>query len=720
MQTVTVKEIAAITGKAPRSIRRCAESGAWPFETVKGKGGVRKEFIIEKLPDDIRLLISATKTDPDFLPIPASTKAPALYTPSSKRPLSQAKIDKGMLKADLLRLYTQAIKRAGHGNKAKARKDFMRAYNSGVAYPDIFKAVGKKSWQTLEEWKRNVKQTGGTICLSDKRGLHRKGETLLTDEQQEILLACVFHPNILLISEAIETAKAIMAQRGIPNGFHQTTYRRWLETWRSTNDHIWAFHRGGEARWEAEHAIQAERDPNLIRVGDVLVGDGHVLNFEIKNPANGKPKRMVLLLWYDMRSNFPLGWEIMPTENTACINIALRRAIMRLGRIPKVVYLDNGRAFRARFFQNTDFEQCGFAGIYQQLGITPVFAWPYHGKSKTVERFFKTFAALERLCPTYSGTSIETKPPRMHRGEKVHRKVWDKVFGGYELTMEQAHLAIATWFDHYVQRPQRGKWLNGRAPMDLFMEQRVVDESLDPRELHLLMMATEIKRVRNSEIRLPGGKKYWHGKLQGIRHPLIVKWDHQDPRSIYVFNPDGTFLCDAVEKTLLHPSATHLGTDRHRQDLNDFCETKNRQKKESTIFARQFLENVVLPEYERVLEYQGINASIAAASQIGTATVKTVSLEAAKKALEEKSSVEDEAAAILRRLDERSEFDRYEKLLELQAQRVAIPEQYLAFMGYFERTDQYASDADYFDDLRNNLAIVYQDEMALQSQQAGS
>ena len=75
------------------------------------------------------------------------------------------------------------------------------------------------------------------------------------------------------------------------------------------------------------------------------------------------------------------------------------------------MYLDNGRAFRARFFRGVDLEQSGFEGLFARLGIKTIFAWPYHGQSKTVERFFGSFAELERLSPTYTGTSIEHKPP---------------------------------------------------------------------------------------------------------------------------------------------------------------------------------------------------------------------------------------------------------------------------------------------------------------------
>ena len=40
----------------------------------------------------------------------------------------------------------------------------------------------------------------------------------------------------------------------------------------------------------------------------------------------------------------------MLEENTQCIASALRNSIINLDMIPKVVYQDNGRAFRAKYF----------------------------------------------------------------------------------------------------------------------------------------------------------------------------------------------------------------------------------------------------------------------------------------------------------------------------------------------------------------------------------
>ncbi len=85
---------------------------------------------------------------------------------------------------------------------------------------------------------------------------------------------------------------------------------------------------------------------------------------------------------------------------------------------------DNGRAFRAKFFQdksNINFEEDGFNGVYANLNIHSVFSKPCNARAKVIERFFLEFQEeFEKLMPSYIGTSIEDKPAWMKRGEKLH------------------------------------------------------------------------------------------------------------------------------------------------------------------------------------------------------------------------------------------------------------------------------------------------------------
>ena len=312
---------------------------------------------------------------------------------------------------------------------------------------------------------------------------------------------------------------------------------------------------------------------------------------------------MTIVLFYDGASNCPLGWEVMATENTASISAAFRRSCIMLGKFPRVVYLDNGRAFRAKFFKGCpDFEQAGFLGLYRDLGCSVIHAWPYHGQSKPIERFFGTFHDMEVWMPSYTGNDIAHKPARMKRGEELHRQLYDKL-GGRPLTWEETVVQIARWFAEYATRPQYRTHLHGRTPGDVFMEGR--GEGLSPQDMQkltLFMMQKEVRTITKDGIRV-NGRLYWHEKLYSRRHPVLVRYDeHFNPYSVYVYTLDGEPLCEAKDRehyriaSGLHPVARILGTAEQQEELRANIELRKGLERSSTALMRGLLQGSILPE----------------------------------------------------------------------------------------------------------------------------
>jgi putative transposase len=688
--SLSAKQVAALANITDRAVRKRAKAESWSYQTVTGRGGSQRLYAVSNLPEDIRLLHH--KASLERLPQQSPGSLPTAYNNTAPiESLTEKQAAIGSAKADLLMHYMRALKSAGHGKKAITRENFILAYNSGFAFPQIYQVLGEVSWKTIEGWKRTLRNSGSLATLADGRGKWRRGQSKVTAAQARILLQCALHPNRWLIAEVIREAMRRMQDEGIDGGHSPSTFRRWLHQFKEHNYDIWCFQRGGEKRWNDECCLAITRNPELINVGDVLVADGHKLNFEILNPWTGKPQRMTLIVFFDMRSNYPCGWEIMPTENSAAISAALRRAILTLGKIPRVVYLDNGRAFKANCFTETniDLEQSGLYGVYANLGIQTVFAWPYHGQSKTVERFFGSFAELERFCPTYVGTCIAKKPPRMLRAEFVHRRVYENVMAGNYLTLDLAHNAIAAWFDTYAKRPQDNSiYLKGYAPADLFETDR--GQGIDPVKLTYLMWSQKDALIRGSRIRFQG-RFYYHRELEGRRHKVEIRYDLQDKSYIAVFE-NGRFLCIAAEQDKVHPMATHLGTDADRKLLSDYCEIKGRQKKEAGRLSRAMLEQEVLPAYKRRLEMDGVTLQ---GPPVEPETPEPEKLTAAdeKRIQGEVDRYNKRKAApktdIWADLEGLSDPEKYEQLVRHSARGVLIPREQSAFMRYFEQTGKY-------------------------------
>jgi len=473
-----------------------------------------------------------------------------------------------------------------------------------------------------------------------------------------------------------------MIAQGIADDRDRGTYRRWLESWISYNHDIWTFIREGAKAWNDKCAYAITRDINLLNVGDVIVADGHKLDFEIVNPWTGKACRMILVLWYDMKSSYPLGWEIMPTEDTAAINAALRRAILTLGKIPQVAYLDNGKAFKSKFFaETTDFAQVGISGLYERLGIKTIFAWPYHGQSKTIERFFRDMGELERLAPTYVGNKIENKPPRMQRGERLHRKLWDAAMPEHKaVTLEAAHQAIAAWFDENASRVHEGGHLKGQRSIDVFNEGKGpgIDESI----LRELMMAVTIKTPRRCEISL-NSIPYYAPELAGLTRPLVVRYDLQDRRGVHAYDAEtGEFLCTAIAQGMTHPAAYALGNSTDQEELKRQIALKHHHKKEVENVAKKALAEHVMPEVrQRVLDagFALIEAEQAEAGLLPRQTEEELNAEVA-----ERIAAIDPVAEFLEGIDDLPDKAKYEKILEGRAKGLELPESMDVFAACYE------------------------------------
>ncbi|CAK7025266.1 MAG: hypothetical protein DELT_02555 [Desulfovibrio sp.] len=601
----TTTELMQLFALVKTSVTRRAEREGWKCRKRQGRGG-GKEWLFDSMPQGTQLAIRTAVErkaleNSEGIVAPQELNRVALSKAVIQAVMEDKRRNKALAKADLLTLYLDWQKK--HGFTVKQKEAFVRAYLGGV-WPDLLKEVGTKgvSYKSLERWKLQQSEAGTVLALADKRGIAHKGQSILTEQHQLIILGQVLNPNAPTVGECSHKIKDRCKAEGlyVPS---EATIRRFVNVYMREAFDEWVMFREGKKAWNDKCAISILRDWNLVEVGDVVIADGHVLNFETLD-ENGKAKRMTLLLFYDGASNHPLGWDVMASENVACISAAFRRTCMILGKYPKVIYIDNGKAFRAKFFEGTaDFRQAGFLGLYRDLGCEVIHAWPYHGQSKPIERFFGTFHEMEVFVPSYTGNSIARKPARMKRNENLHRELYEKM-GGRPLTIEETHTAIAAWFCEYVQRPQIRTHLKGRSPAEVFNAGR--GPGIDTERLTLMMMQKEIKTIYKDGIKHMG-KLFWDQALASRRHSVLIRYDEQfSSHKVLVYTMDGEFICEARDReyykiaTGLHPAARVLGTAEQQQDLADAIALKRGQEKEASAGIREMLHAVVLPEAARI------------------------------------------------------------------------------------------------------------------------
>mgnify|MGYP001910027583 CR=1 FL=1 len=291
----------------------------------------------------------------------------------------------------------------------------------------------------------------------------------------------------------------------------------------------------------------------MLEVGDILVADGHKLAFQVINPFTGKPCRATLVGFLDWKSTALVGYEIMLEENTQCVASALRNAIINLDMIPKVVYQDNGRAFRAKYFtDNKGFTELGFQGLYSKLGIETVFARPYNARAKIIERFFKEFQeGFEKLLPSYIGSSIQDKPAYLMRNEKLHKNLHNE----YISTIEETIKMIDMWLNFKNSQPCPNE--PNKTIAEVLEERK--RQNIDINQLDDLMLATEVKTIQRNGIRFLNCD-YFDERLYGFKSKVLIKYNLFDLTSIKVYTTKGEYLCTAERVTETHPMAKLLGT----------------------------------------------------------------------------------------------------------------------------------------------------------------
>lgn len=263
-------------------------------------------------------------------------------------------------------------------------------------------------------------------------------------------------------------------------------------------------------KFEHEHV-------NDLWIGDCLHGP-HI-------PDGTKKRKVFLLAAIDDHSRMVVGSRFFFQENSICLEIVLKEAIMHFG-LPKAFYCDNGSLFVSSHLQLA----CA------RLGIALIHSRPYDSPSRgKIERFFRTvrqkFLSMLRLPDN----------------------------------IDELNEAFALWLqDEYHRHMHYG--INTR-PIDRFMED-IKNTSLtrvSEQELDTAFEITLQRHVKNDSTVSLGGVLYecpteFIGKKIEIRHPS----DKPEELSIYVQDKP---VCK-IKRLNIHENAKppHIGIRFNAQE----------------------------------------------------------------------------------------------------------------------------------------------------------
>lgn len=607
---IDVETLAKLKNITKRAVRLSLNQNKYEYKIDSTRGGKTYKIKLSSLEEDLQ-----TKYIQDFYMDFKNTNNEIIEFKNlnikQEKLISESQKKMALAKYDLVFLWLD-FRKSFKSDKLKTSKntpdnEFLNLYNTGMFHEEIFKILGSVSIGSLYRWRTLINYNNDWTALVGqyKYSTRKEYRTTLNEEQIKIFIQILLSPSSFSIGKAISLTKHILKERGFEILPKDITFRRYAEWFRDNNFDKWTLARDGEKALKDKVSPFIVRNASLLKAGQVLVADGHTLNFQVINPFSGKPCRATLLSFLDWKSGGLVGYDIMLEECTQNIASALRNAILKLDHIPEYVYQDNGRAFRGKYFTGSSkFDEQGFIGIYEKLGIKPIFATPYNARAKVIERFFLNFQeSFEKLIPSYIGTSIENKPAYMKRNEKLHNKIHEKY--NFTPTIEQTRLLIEKWLEFKHSQPCPND--KGKTIQEVLNE--IEKQNIDENLLDDLMMAQEIKTIGRNGIRFLKAD-YFDEALYGIREKTVIKYSLFDLSYIKVYSMKGEFICKANRVTETHPLANEMGDIKDIEDYKQKIEKQQKLRRKTIKAVKEHFKIEDLDLIEKELLFEDIKPKI--------------------------------------------------------------------------------------------------------------
>lgn len=377
-----------------------------------------------------------------------------------------------------------------------------------------------------------------------------------------------------------------------------------METKRAQSAHYLAAR--GEREWKNRKMHKAKRDTHSLLAMEYVQGDEHTFDCWVSAKIGGRLRavRPKLVAWIDVRTRCILGSVICVDANTGVIKQSLTKMIYsERGGVPHHLHIDNGKDYTSR--ANTgqkraerqmlwDEDSAEVQGFYRAVGIE---MWsrslPYQPWDKgQIERAFGTVCRLyTRRFDSYTGTLTGSKTIG-----KVRKDVDGMLERGELLTLDEFAADFEDWLENgYHQREHRGLKDAGEdwtTPASCWDNAERWEKALPPREyVAMLLMPSDTALVTNQGI-TRWGTLYAHEELgRLIGQKVMIRWDADDIRCLYVYDRDGRKVCEAQAAELLG-----FGERVSQAALEAHMRRQKRQLKE----AREELEQYRMPYEQRL------------------------------------------------------------------------------------------------------------------------
>ena len=497
MTWLTVGEAAQILHIGERAVRAATKQNRYQHRYVngKGRGGKQLRIALESLPEKAQALYRGEMPPPVDI----------LQFTSKQR-------DEANAKAWVVEQYQ---------HEGLSPDDFVSWFNPNNPTEDAITKSKLFRWQHKYQGKDVAE-------LIDRRGGHNRGKDTIPENVWKLFYSLYMTQQQRGVRLCYD-----MTKLEYPNIPSYKAFERKIKT--IPMYAILRYREGLKAFTDALPYM--ERSKLDIASNDIWFSDHHLVDVFVKSADGTKVIRPWLTVFFDARSNRVVSFLVRNADpNATAVKKCFRLGVEQNG-VPNEVYFDNGKDYRSSSFSK-DYPM----SLVNQLGVGTIYATPYHGAAKTVERFFGTFTnRFSRRFKTYTGCNAKIRPEEM--------QIPDKEILPLAPTLDDFIAQLSAYIDEYNQTPNSGIDMEGKCPDQVYTENLAVKRVIrDQDALRLLCGNTEERVVNKSGVSIKNNHYYNDALLSHMGERVMVVYDPDDIDKMAVFDMKGRAICLAEAK----------------------------------------------------------------------------------------------------------------------------------------------------------------------------
>lgn len=555
---LTVKQLAEVKGCTERYIRNCITKGkieAIQIEgQVGGNAGTHYSIPLSKLDEKVQL------------------KYKRYLKKQQKEVEKQVQEQQNKTIADLTEKEKQNVMfwrkvleswqsyRGKEADKEKADNEFIKVINVQNEGLHLSRRTLYRKWNTYI--------MEGEAALADGRGKHGNHNYKMTREIFDVFEYYYLNENKPSIKQCMrETALYFEGQE-----IELPCYTTFKRSAKKIPKAIKLYFREREKVFIDKCAPYIKRMYEDLESNDIWVADNHT--FDIMVEKEGKPARVYLTAFMDVRSRKMMGWCVTDAPSSDATIYALKKGCEKFG-VPRSIYTDNGREFLFHDLGGNGFrkkkkngEELKLPSILDDLGIEFRTALPRNARGKGIERAFYTVKEhFSKLFESYTGGTILERPDRLKKMVKTM-----KGLPSIEEFIQYVDIYIEGW---YNKQPHEGTGMKGKCPDEVFAENMITKRVLPKEKADLMFMRyaksnTGMLKVGKNGITLTFyGKQlqYWNEELwkEYFGQNVYVRYNPEDLSNIRIYDEQKRFLCIAALKEELSYTASKQEVKKQQQ-----------------------------------------------------------------------------------------------------------------------------------------------------------